>query len=369
MDFALLEAVPDAIVIVDGRDGAIAYVNRLAEELFGWPRQELLGRPVEVLVPVRFREAHVFHRGGYDGAPLTRPMGLGLDLAGLRRDGREFAAEISLAPLEQGGRRYAVTAIRDVTERRKMEERARLWRQAQEEVRERDEFLSVASHELRTPVAALQLQLQTLQRASRTGEPVPQALREKLETLERQTRRIGLLVSELLDLSRLRMGKLELKLEDVDLSDLVRDAVELFREIAPPGSEPTLRSSGSCRGRWDRLRLEQVVTNLLVNAVKFGAGRPIAVTVEGGADLARLSVEDRGIGIAEEHHDRVFGRFERAVPAQQFGGLGLGLWIARQIVEAHGGTIRLRSAPGAGSTFTVELPRHPPGAARPEQPD
>lgn len=369
MDFGLLEAVPDAIVIVDGGEGTIAYVNRLAEDLFGWPRQELLGRPVEVLVPARFHEVHARHRGAYDRSPLTRPMGLGLDLAGLRRDGREFAAEISLAPLEQEGRRYTVAAIRDVTERRKLEERARLWRQAREEVRERDEFLSVASHELRTPVAALQLQLQMLRRATRDGDPPPQPMRDKLETLERQTRRIGLLVTELLDLSRLRMGRLELKLEEVDLVDLAREAVEHFREIVPPGAELTLRSDGSCPGRWDRLRLEQVVTNLLVNAVKFGAGRPVVVTVEGDADRARLAVEDRGIGIPEEDHDRVFGRFERAVSAQQFGGLGLGLWIARQVVEAHGGSIRLRSVPGAGSTFTVELPRQAAGAPPSPAPD
>ncbi len=357
MDFALLEAVPDAIVIVDGRDGVIAWANRLAEELFGWPRQELAGKPVEVLVPRRLREAHTAHRGGYERAPLTRPMGLGLDLAGVRRDGSEFAAEISLAPLGMEGRRYVVAAIRDVTERRKLEERARLWRQAQEEVRERDEFLSVASHELRTPVAALQLQIQMLQRASRGGGPLPQPMLERLETLERQTRRIGLLVNDLLDLSRLRIGGPELKLEEMDLRELVREAVQHFREIAPPGTELTFQGDAPCPGRWDRLRLEQVVTNLLVNAVKFGAGRPVSVSVEGDAQRVRLAVEDRGIGIAEEHHERVFGRFERAVSSQHFAGLGLGLWIARQIVEAHGGTILLRSAPGAGSTFTVELPR------------
>ncbi len=362
MDFALLEAVPDAIVLVDGRDGTIAWANRLAEELFGWPHQELLGKPVEVLVPRRLREAHAAHRGGYERAPLARPMGLGLDLSGLRRDGSEFAAEISLAPLELEGRRYAVAAIRDVTERRKLEERARLWRQAQEEVRERDEFLSVASHELRTPVAAVQLQIQMLRRASRIGDPLPQPMLDRLETLERQTRRIGLLVNELLDLSRLRMGKPDLKLEEVDLAELVREAVEHFREIAPPGTELAFHAGAPCPGRWDRLRLEQVVTNLLVNAVKFGAGRPISVSVDIDAERARLAVEDRGIGIAEEHHERVFGRFERAVSSQQFAGLGLGLWIARQLVEAHGGTIYLRSSPGAGSTFTVELPRRAPSA-------
>jgi PAS domain S-box-containing protein len=366
MDFSLLDSVPDAIVIVDGRDGAIAYVNPVAEELFAWKLEELLGKPVEVLVPTVARSAHVSKRAGYQAEPRTRPMGLGVELSGLRKDGREFPAEISLSPLLAGGRHFAVAAVRDLTERRVIEERARLWRQALEEVRERDEFLSIASHELRTPVAALQLQLQTLQRtASRSAEAVPRPMMEKLEVLERQTRRIGLLVNALLDVSRLRLGRLELKREEVDLADLAREAVSHLREIAPPASPISFRAEGPCRGRWDRLRVEQVLTNLLVNAVKFGGGKPIAVAVDGDAATGRITVEDQGIGIALEHQERVFGRFERAVPAEQFGGLGLGLWIARQIVQAHGGAIRLRSVPGKGSTFTVELPRIPPEGAPP----
>jgi PAS domain S-box-containing protein len=364
MDFSLLEFVPDAMVIVDRADGRIVHVNRVAEELFGYRREEIVGQLVEVLLPRRFREAHRGHRAGYADAPRTRPMGFGLDLFGLRKGGEEFPAEVSLSPLDIGGGRYAITAIRDVGERKKMEERARLYGQAQEEVRRRDEFLSVASHELRTPVAALQLQLQMLHRvASREAAPLPRVLADKVEALERQTRRLTVLVNELLDVSRMRLGRLELRLEDLDLSELAREAVrQLEGELGRSGSRIALRAEAPAPGRWDRLRLEQVVTNLLVNAAKFGEGRPIAVTVQAEAGLARLAVADQGIGIPPEHQQRIFGRFERAASPEHYGGLGLGLYIAREIVEAHGGRIRLASAPGLGSTFTVELPRNPPGS-------
>ncbi len=361
MDFALLESVPDAMVIVDQGTGRIVHANGVAERLFGWPRAELVGQKVEVLLPARLRGAHEAHRAEYGSAPRARPMGLGLGLFGLRRDGVEFDAEISLAPLAADGRAYAVTAIRDVTERKRLERGAQLYRQAQGEVRERDEFLSVASHELRTPVTALQLQLQMLNRvAQRAGASLPRVLMDKMEALERQTRRITLLVNELLDVSRMRLGRLELKREEMDLAEVAREALAGLREeLERSGSRIALRADRPAVGRWDRLRIEQVLTNLLVNAVKFGEGRPIAVAVESDGGRARLTVADQGIGIAPEHQERVFGRFERAVPAQHFGGLGLGLYIAREIVEAHGGTIRLSSAPGSGSTFTVELPRLP----------
>ena len=364
MDFDLLEFVPDAMVIADRSDGRVVYVNRVAEELFGWRRDEIVGQPVEALLPARFREAHQGHRADYAASPRTRPMGLGKDLYGLKKSGEEFPAEVSLSPLSVGGKDYAITAIRDVGERRKMEERARLWRKAREEVQERDEFLSIASHELRTPVAALQLQLQMLHRvAAREARAMPQALLDKVGGLERQTRRLTVLVNELLDVSRMRLGRLELKLEELDLGELAREAVQGLRaELERSGCRIALRAEGPATGSWDRLRIEQVVTNLLVNAAKFGEGRPIAVTVRADAEAAWLAVADQGIGIPPEHHDRIFGRFERAASPQHFGGLGLGLYIAREIVQAHGGSIRLASVPGLGSTFTVELPRSPPGS-------
>jgi PAS domain S-box-containing protein len=359
VDFSLLESVPDAMIVAD-EQGTIVHVNGVGERLFGWPRSELVGQPVEILLPGRFRAMHQVHRSGYHAAPRTRPMGLGLDLSGLRRDGGEFAAEISLAPLMVDGRPCVMAAVRDVTERKRLEDRARLYRKARAEVRERDEFLSIASHELRTPVAALQLQLQLLQRAAtRSSDHVPHAIEGKLDALERQTRRIGFLVGELLDVSRMRLGRLELSMEDSDLAEIARETIGHLREEVEKSGSRLLLDLVPTRGRFDRARVEQVITNLLVNAAKFGQGKPITVHVAPDGTRARLRVTDRGIGIPAEDQARVFERFERAVTAQHFGGLGLGLYIARQIVDAHGGEIRVESAPGAGTSFVVLLPREP----------
>ncbi|HEY6098182.1 MAG TPA: PAS domain-containing sensor histidine kinase, partial [Anaeromyxobacter sp.] len=352
MDFSLLESVPDAMLIADA-SGAIVHVNGVAERLFGWSRAELLGKPVEALLPARFRGAHEAHRAGYHAAPRKRHMGLGLDLSGMRKDGTEFAAEISLSPIDVDGRPCVIAAVRDVTERKKLERRAELWRKAREEVRERDEFLSIASHELRTPVTALQLQLQLLRRsAQRSADDLPRLLTAKIEGIERQTRRLAALVNELLDVSRMRLGKVELRYEELDLAEVAREAAAHLRdELARSGSvlRVDLRSAP---GRWDRVRVEQVITNLLVNAAKFGERKPIALEVSSQGDRTRVRVSDRGMGIAQEHQSRVFERFERAVPAHSFGGLGLGLYIVKQIAEAHGGHVRVESVPGAGATFT-----------------
>ena len=368
MDFSLLESVPDAMVIAD-EAGRIVHVNAGAERLFGWPRGELVGQPVEVLLPARFRTMHQVHRSGYHAAPRARPMGLGLDLSGLKRDGGEFPAEISLSPMFVDGRACVIAAVRDAGERKRLEERALLLRQAQAEVRERDEFLSIASHELRTPVAALQLQLQLLQRAAHRAaaaqpQEVPRSLDAKLEGLERQVRRIGVLVGELLDVSRMRLGRLELVREPGDLAEIARETVGHVRQEIERSGSPLVLDLAPTPGCFDHSRVEQVITNLLANAAKFGQGKPVSLHVDGDDAQARIRVVDRGIGISEVDQARVFDRFERAVPAQHFGGLGLGLYIARQIVEAHGGAIRVESTPGSGTTFTVLLPREP-GAVRP----
>ena len=368
MEFSVLECVPDAIVIVDRAEGRIVYVNRVTDELFGYERSELIARPVELLLPARFRDAHEKHRAEYHAAPRTRPMGMGLELFGRKKDGEEFPVEISLSPLTDGAHTYAVAAIRDVTERKAIERRADLFRKAQEDLRERDAFLSIVSHELRTPVAALQLRLEMLHRtADRSSQgPLPRQHVESMGMLERLTRRISLLVTGLLDVSRLRMGPLELKTEEIDLAEVSKQAVDLLRdELTRCGSQVVLDSIAPVVGRWDRVRLEQVLTNLLVNAIKFGAGKRIEISVRGDVRSARLTVTDHGIGIAPEDQARVFARFEKASPAENLGGLGLGLFISRQIVEAHDGSISVESAPGIGSTFTVELPRTAAGDAAP----
>ncbi|WP_158501591.1 ATP-binding protein [Vitiosangium sp. GDMCC 1.1324] len=235
-----------------------------------------------------------------------------------------------------------------------------LFREARQAVAQRDEFFTVAAHELRTPTTSLKLNVQSLLRGARRGEtgPMPPALMGKLENIDRNAGRLNALVNELLDVTRIHAGRLRMDLEEVDLSALVQDVAARYELPATQAESPIhLELAGPAVGTWDRLRLEQVVTNLLSNALKYGAGKPVSLRVEASAGLVRLVVRDEGIGISPESLPRLFGRFERAVSDRHYGGLGLGLYITRQIVEALGGTVYVRSAPGAGATFTVELPR------------
>lgn len=238
---------------------------------------------------------------------------------------------------------------------------ARLYRQAQDTIRLREEFLSVASHELHTPLTPLQLQLQTLKRALETPERATAGeLTLKLESALRQVKRLSRLVDDLLDVSRITAGRLALQREEVELVELTRELVERFGEQAEAaGCSFHIAATGPVSGAWDRFRLEQVLVNLLSNALKYGAGRPVEIEVAARGGEATWLIRDHGIGIAPENLQRIFGRFERAVSARSYGGLGLGLFIAHQIVQAHGGTLQVWSEPGAGATFTVTLPQQP----------
>jgi signal transduction histidine kinase len=227
----------------------------------------------------------------------------------------------------------------------------------EEAVRMRDEFLAIASHELKTPLTPLQLQLDDFQRVLRRRGVDDEAVAQRLATMIRQTTRLSKLVENLLDLSRIAAGRLTLQTEEFDFSEMVRDVI---RRLAPEaeslGCTLEVRASEPIRGRWDQLRLEQVVSNLFANAVKYGAGHPIEIDVRSVNRQVRLTMRDHGIGMTPQDAARVFDRFERAVSVRHYGGLGLGLYITRQIVEAHRGTISVDSRPGEGATFTVVLP-------------
>lgn len=237
-------------------------------------------------------------------------------------------------------------------------ENSRLYEEAKAAVQTRDEFLSIASHELRTPLTSLSLQLQILAMKSRGVKK-----EEDLKTVEeisnrslRAARRLTQLLDELLDLTRLRLGKLEIKRERCDLVPVVFDAVAtLGAEAASKGSEIAVRAASSVNGEFDSLRMSQVVTNLVSNAIKYGNGNPIDVWVERQGNRSVVAVKDRGHGIPSDKLAQIFDRFERAEADAAITGLGLGLYITRQIVEAHGGKIRVDSEPGQGSTFVVEL--------------
>jgi len=247
-------------------------------------------------------------------------------------------------------------------ERAAVEERGRA-QQAQEALRLRDEFISVAAHELRTPLTALHLKLQGLERSAR-GTGTKEA--QRLDAAVRQAERLARLIDRLLDVSRISQGKLEMSREQFDMVDLVRQVIDDFREPAAHAQAPLqLDAPASLHGSWDRLRLEQVLINILSNALKYGAGKPIRVKLAGDERRVRIEIADAGIGIPEADLDRIFGRFERASSIRHYGGLGLGLYITRHIVEGHGGTISASSTVGEGSTFTVDLPRFGGASGRP----
>lgn len=233
--------------------------------------------------------------------------------------------------------------------------------QAEAQVRARDEFLGIASHELRTPMASMRLCIDAVAvvgSSSRLeGNALKEALRPRLWALERQARRLESLVARMLDVTRITSGKLQLDLRPVDLAEVVREVVRAeLEEARRLGCEVIVDADGQVEGIGDRVHLEQVVHALVSNALCYGRGRPIRIGVRAGDGAAELSVSDQGIGIAPEDQARIFERFERAVSSRHYGGLGLGLWITQQIVAAHGGQVQVSSQLGKGSTFVVRLP-------------
>jgi PAS domain S-box-containing protein len=251
---------------------------------------------------------------------------------------------------------WIATAV-DIDDHKRTEE------ELQRAVIHRDDFLSVASHELRTPLTSLKLEVSNLGRLAQRNQGVVPAARlsEKLGKIESQAERLHRLIDALLDVSRIASGRLELETDDVDLSQLAHEVVARFQdEAARAGCTLSIVAPGPVAGSWDRSRLEQVLTNMVTNALKYGQGKPVEVIVEVAGSRARLAVRDQGVGIAAEDQQRIFDRFERASSTRSFGGIGLGLWIVREIVRAHQGDVRVDSALGAGATFIVELPYTPP---------
>jgi signal transduction histidine kinase len=229
--------------------------------------------------------------------------------------------------------------------------------EAQDAVRTREEFISIAAHELRTPLTALLLQLQRLEGLSRQGSGRDERLPECAARATAGAQRLAALIEGLLDATQLSHGGIQLKLEEFDLVAVARDVLDRFAAAArSAGCELRLEAESAVRGYWDRVRLEQVLTNLVSNALKYGRGKPISVSLERLAERVRIEVRDQGIGIAPELAGKIFERFGRLGPISHSGGLGLGLYLAREVVDAHGGGISFRSKLNQGCTFVLDLP-------------
>jgi PAS domain S-box-containing protein len=297
------------------------------------------------------RAAELFRQVGMRSTltvPLVaRQRSLGVLSLGRIEEGRPYTpTDVSVA--EDLGRRCAMAVDSSL-----------LYRSSQVAIQMRDEFLSIASHELRTPLTSLLLRLEAFERTARDERALDvRHLEASLGVIHRQAKRLNALVEQLLDVARLRRGLLELDREESDLAEILKEVCGRFAaNLTHAGCTLTLLTPASVVGRWDRMRLEQVITNLLSNAIKFAHSSAIDAGVDADVDTARLFVRDRGMGIPPADQERIFERFERAAPPRHFGGLGLGLYITRQIVEAHGGSIRVSSTPGQRSTFIVKLPR------------
>jgi PAS domain S-box-containing protein len=371
----MVQGIRDYAIFMLDPDGRIRSWNAGAERLKGYKAEEIIGRHFEVFYTDDARGI------GHPMDELRRALAEGQhEEEGwrVRKGGTRFWASVLITSIhDRHGRHVGFAKVtRDLTERRRMEAQAREAEaeavrerirtvEAQTAVKIRDEFISVAAHELRTPLTALLLKLQgallgfdsmIAPTANQTDKLV-----DRVRGAVKQVDRLGELVERLLDVSRVMGHKLVLNLEPTDLVALVRQAADdLHDAAAQAGSSLRLDVPDSYVGTWDKSRIEQVILNLLSNAIKYGRGKPIELSIQPFTDYVRLVVVDHGIGIAREDVERIFARFERAVSIRHYGGLGLGLYVTRNIVAAHGGSIDVVSTPNEGSAFTVDLPKESP---------
>jgi PAS domain S-box-containing protein len=353
---------PDALLIID-QTGTIIVINTQMERIFGYSQLELLGQHVEMLLPECFRKIHVSHREHFFADSRQRPMGIGLQLFGLRQDKTEFPVDISLRPLMLENKLHVIAAIRDMTAQKRAENELK---SLYEQQKRYNTFLSMASHELRTPLASIQATTQMFSRnLIRLYSPILEkkkmtieATQEGLAEMTNQITRLNRLIGDLLDISRTNDGHLSFSFSDFEIGELVRDIVNMLQKTVSTHTI-SIHGKGKQHIYADRDRIGQVLTNLLTNGIKYSPeAKDIEVSISRAADSVIISVRDYGIGIAREYQPHIFEQYYRLVDDEhkKYAGLGIGLYIAAEIVRRHNGKIWVESEEGKGSTFSFSLP-------------
>lgn len=354
----LVDSVQDYAIFMLDAQGIVATWNSGAERIKGYKAEEVIGRHFSL-----FRTAEDTRSGVCERELLAAARDGKLEEEGwrVRKDGSRFWANVVLTAIhDRNGELLGFAKVtRDLTQRRLLDDERLQRARAEEAVRLRDEFLLMAAHELRTPLTSLRLDLYGIKQdvsRSQIAKDVSRIV-TKVDRAVRNSERQAALIDSLLNVSRLAHGKLVLKPVVLDLVQVVEHSVEGIRSQAmKAGCEIMVSATGSLPGVWDRLRMEQVFMNLLSNAVKYGAGLPVEVRVFADGWDAAVEIGDHGPGIPEPDLERIFNRFERASSSSNQGGLGLGLYVSREIIRAHAGSIRASNRAGGGATFTVHLP-------------